>query len=100
MTSTSVLSALLASTAGPNTCTTVFESVQGAARRRARFSIRILSGACVVLGSLFLLSGCGEDVKTGTTVEVDQSKVKSEQEKMKEAMEKAHSRPTGGPKAQ
>jgi len=99
MTSISNLSALPTSSTGSIPCRSVLKAGQVATRRRARTSIRIFAGFGFVLGTLFLVSGCGEDVKTGTTVEVDQSKVKSEQDKMKEAMEKAHDRPAGRPKA-
>jgi len=98
MTSISDLSALPTSPTGSIPCRTVLKPGQHAARRRARTSIRIFAGAGFVLGSLFFLGGCGDETKSTGTVEVDQSKVKAEQDKMKEAMEKAHGRPTGGPK--
>jgi len=60
-------------------------------------SILFFSGICFTFSAVCMLSGCGEDTtKTGTSVPVDQNKVKAEQDAMKEAMEKAHQRPTKG----
>jgi len=98
MTSISGLSALPTSPTGSSPCPGVPQAGPDAARRRAGLTFRIFTGVCFALGSLFILSGCGEDTKSAGTVEVDQSKVKAEQDRMKEAMGKAHQRPTGKPK--
>lgn len=74
----------------------IMETGQSTGDRRTRASIQFFSGVCFVLSSLFLLSGCGEEVQTGTTVKTDAAKVKAEQDAMKEAMEKSHQRPTKG----
>jgi len=98
MTSISGLSALPTSQSGSNPCPSILQTGSNVTRRRGRLSFRIFTGVCFALSSLFLLSGCGDETKSGGTVEVDQAKAKAEQDSMKAAMEKAHQRPTGRPK--
>jgi len=68
----------------------------------AKVSTRLLGkvflGGFLILSSVPVLSGCGGD-SSGTkgVVEVDQAKVKADQDAMREAQEKAHQRPTGKP---
>jgi len=59
---------------------------------------KVFLGACLILGTIPALSGCGGD-SSGTkgVVEVDQAKLKAEQDAMKAAQEKAHQRPSGRP---
>jgi len=56
-------------------------------------------GSSLLLGSVPVLSGCGGD-SSGTkgVIEVDQAKLKAEQDAMRAAQEKAHQRPTGKPR--
>jgi len=55
-------------------------------------------GGTLILGSVPVLSGCGGD-SSGTkgVIEVDQAKLKAEQDAMRAAQEKAHARPSGRP---
>jgi len=51
-------------------------------------------GGSLILGSIPVLSGCGgESSGTKGVVEVDQAKLKAEQDAMRAAQEKAHQRP-------
>lgn len=66
--------------------------------RRTRPTTQAFFGFCVALASVTLLGGCGEGSSSAPVVEVDQAKLKAEQDQMRANMEKAHERPKGGPR--
>jgi len=66
------------------------------ARGNVRVVGKVFLGACLILGSIPGLSGCGGD-SSGTkgVVEVDPAKLKAEQDAMRAAQEQAHKPPAG-----
>lgn len=64
------------------------------AKGYVRVAGKAFLGAFLILGSVPVLSGCGgESSGTKGVVEVDQAKLKAEQDAMRAAQEKAHQRP-------